>query len=196
MPKRSLLAYCITLPTKCLSSVRFLLVTKMQLATLMHKQDVYDLEVRHRNDIRLQISPSNCEIGVHSCRCDAHLVCCPLIPRPVLWPWICGAVWLRYPVPSCSRNAFNVFYAMKMCRWVSAEMLWFVCRRGDSWVFSTSGSNGTALKDLSLPVKHIFFIFCLSSKSPAFTLFCSRDCWEPVTPSRLTACKTYPGPLV
>lgn len=97
MPKRSLLAYCITLPTKCLSSVRFLLVTKMQLATLMHKQDVYDLEVRHRNDIRLQISPSNCEIGVHSCRCDAHLVCCPLIPRPVLWPWICGAVWLRYP---------------------------------------------------------------------------------------------------
>lgn len=158
MPKRSLLAYCITRPTKCLSSVCFLLVTKMQLAALMHKQDVYDLEVGHRNDIRLQISPSNCQIGVHSCRCDAHLVCCLLILRPVLWPWICGAVWLRYPVPSCSRNAFNVFYTMKMCRWVSAEMLWFVCRRGDSWVLSTSGSNGTALKDLR-PCQTYFFHF-------------------------------------
>lgn len=167
MPKRSLLAYCITLPTKCLSSVRFLLVTKMQLATLMHKQDVYDLEVRHRNDIRLQISPSNCEIGVHSCRCDAHLVCCPLIPRPVLWPWICGAVWLRYPVPSCSRNAFNVFHTMKMCRWVSAEMLRFYLssRRQMGFVNKWIKWNRAQRFETNVPLSNIVFSFFVSAQS-------------------------------
>lgn len=98
------------------------------------------------------------------------------------------------PVPSCSRNAFSVFYTMKMCRWVSAEMLRFVCRRGDSWVLSTSGSNGTALKDLRPCQTYIFFFFFFVSAQSLlhFTLFRSRDCWEPVTPSRPTACKTYP----
>lgn len=87
-------------------------------------------------------------------------VCCLLFPWPVSWPRMCGAVWLGYPIWSCLRNAFNVFYTMQMCRWISAETLWFACRRRDSWVLSTRGSNRTTLNDWrpTLPSHTYFFL--------------------------------------
>lgn len=138
----------------------------MRLATLMHKQDVYDLEVRHRNDICLRICPANCEISVRSCRRDAHLGCSPANPTTCVVALHLWCSLVKKPPSQVALKCFQCVSYDANASLVGAETFCLICCRGDSWVLSTSGSNGTALKALrpTSPSRHVFF-FVVSAQS-------------------------------